>query len=142
MQQQLTLEPQQQIPQITLESVAEQLQSWRLNKPSVNSRIPKNIRDNIKHIGKNCTYKQLSRALKIYGSSLTNIISNKKRKKKTIEFIELTQKSIPEPTKSELSLKQINISCSLKHPNGTTMTIQQLSDLQLISVVKGFICSI
>lgn len=121
--------------QLTLEVVAEKLNIWRSNKPTPYSAIPQNIKELIKSIGQQYSYKQLSKTLKIYGASLTNIIRPNNTKTNKIDFIELPT-IISNHNKPPIS---INTTCTLRHPNGTTMTIEA-STQQLTTIIKNFIC--
>ena len=119
---------------ITLEFVAENLNLWRKNKPKSYSKIPQNIRDLIKSISQRYTYKQLSKALNIHGAGLTNIIKPCVTKTNKLNFIELP-KTISDLNKSILT----HTTCTLQHPNGTTMVIE-VANQQLPLVIKDFIC--
>jgi|GEM_PF-3138204 hypothetical protein len=121
--------------QVTLEFVAAKLNLWRANKPTPYSKIPQNIKDLIKSVGQRHSYTQLSKALKIYGASLTNIIRPSNTKINKIDFIELPT-IISSPNKPPIST---NTTCTLRHPNGTTMVIKA-STQQLTTIVKNFIC--
>lgn len=121
--------------QVTLEFVAENLNLWRANKPTSYSKIPQNIKDLIKSVGQRYSYKQLSKALKIYGSSLTNIIRSSNTKTNKIDFIELST-IMSSPNKPPIST---NTTCTLRNPNGTTMLIE-VSIQQLTTIIKNFVC--
>lgn len=123
---------------LTLESVAKILELWRSNKPKSFSKIPQDIKDLIKSISKEYSYKQLSQTLNIYGAALTDIINIKPRNKKNnkINFIELPKTMTSNP---KLPSQLTNTSCTLRHPNGTTMTIE-IPIQHLTAIIKDFIC--
>jgi hypothetical protein len=126
--------------QLTLETVANNLKLWRAAKSNPQTRIPQNIKDSIKAISKNYTYQQLSRALLLYGSKLTNIIGNKNTKNNSVDFVEIptTSSQIPE------SHRQLKIStpysCTIQHPNGSTLSIEIPTQQLLSTIIKDFIC--
>ena len=120
--------------QLTLESVAKSLNLWRTNKSKPYSKIPQNIKDSIKSIGQHYSYKQLSKALNIYGASLTNIIKNNISPNK-VDFVELSPPIISTPN----PILTTNVSCTLRHPNGITMTME-ISTQHLTTIIKDFLC--
>lgn len=126
--------------QLTLETVANNLKLWRATKSKPQNKIPQNIKDSIKEISKNYTYQQLSRALLLYGSRLTNIIGNENIKNNSVNFVEVptTSSQTPEPT------RQLKIttpySCSIQHPNGTTLSLEIPNQQLLSTIIKDFIC--
>ena len=89
---------------------------------------------------KNYTYKQLSKALDLYGSRLTNIIGNKATENNPVDFIEIptTDSQTPEfPRQLKLS---IPYSCTIRHPNGSTLSIEIPTQQLLSAIIKDFIC--
>lgn len=126
--------------QLTLESIAKELNEWRNNKSIQQHRIPDNIKGSIKSISNRYTYKQMSKALNIYGRRLKNILATKEAKSNKIEFIQLpTMTSKPKLPIQNLPLTTNPTSCILRHPNGTTMTIE-ISNQHLTTIIKDFIC--
>jgi len=121
----------------TLESVTKELNEWRNKKTALQHRIPESIRASLKSISKHYSYQQMAKAFNIYGHRLKNIIQPSKLKNNQIKFIELPA-AVPKsnlPVKSQPS----TLTCTLQHPNGTTMTLT-LSTQQLTAAIKDFVC--
>ncbi len=126
--------------QLTLESVAESLKSWRDNKPTPYAKIPYNIKNSIKSIGKRYTYTQVAKALGTYAASFVKTVDTYNNKKNKMDFIELPVTTASNMrSSSNPKLPTSNISCTLQHSNGTTMIIQILPQ-QLANIIKDFIC--
>jgi hypothetical protein len=125
---------------LTLEIVANNLKSWRATKSIPQTKIPQNIKDSIKAISKNYTYKQLSKALDLYGSRLTNIIGNKDAKKNSVDFIEIPTTSSQTPESPRQLKLSIPYSCAIRHPNGSTLSIEIPTQQLLSTIIKDFIC--